>query len=191
MPRSISASKKTSIVESDDLHIAGRFDIVAVNRDTLNLTLTSLWILVIESKTLKPLSTSASRKCSPMHTIVLPSNLPSGASSPIALPTSFSISAKTNTNTCPALASENAIAPSDCSKFSAPFVLGFQRSTKQSLLNNKARITALSGLPASGIVVQILQRNPIEHRLHLLVEPIPYRKRHPILRLTVRSSLMW
>ena len=29
-------------IESDDLHITGRFDIVAVNRDTLNLTLTSL-----------------------------------------------------------------------------------------------------------------------------------------------------
>ena len=117
-------------IESDDLHITGRFDIVAFNRETLNLILTSLWILVIESKTLKPLSTSASRKCSPMHTPVLPSNLPSGDSSPIALPTSFSISAKTNTNTYPALASENAIAPSDCSKFSAPFVLGFRRSTK-------------------------------------------------------------
>ena len=40
-------------IESDDLHITGRFDIVAVNRDTLNITLTPLWILVIESKNIE------------------------------------------------------------------------------------------------------------------------------------------
>ena len=40
-------------IESDDLHITGRFDIVAVNRDFSNTILTPLWILVIESKNIE------------------------------------------------------------------------------------------------------------------------------------------
>jgi hypothetical protein len=40
-------------IESDDLHITGRFDIVAVNRDYRNAVLTPLWILVIESKNME------------------------------------------------------------------------------------------------------------------------------------------
>jgi Type I restriction enzyme R protein N terminus (HSDR_N) len=40
-------------IESDDLHITGRFDIVAVNRDRVNNVLTPLWILVIESKNIE------------------------------------------------------------------------------------------------------------------------------------------
>ncbi len=40
-------------IESNDLHITGRFDIVAVNRATLNVALTPLWILVIESKNIE------------------------------------------------------------------------------------------------------------------------------------------
>jgi hypothetical protein len=41
------------IIESDDLQITGRFDIVAVNRDRPNAVFTPLWILVIESKNIE------------------------------------------------------------------------------------------------------------------------------------------
>lgn len=40
-------------IERDDLHITGRFDLVAVNRDRPNSALMPLWILVIESKNIE------------------------------------------------------------------------------------------------------------------------------------------
>jgi hypothetical protein len=40
-------------IESEDTHITGRFDIVAVNREEMTGTVSPLWILVIESKNIE------------------------------------------------------------------------------------------------------------------------------------------